>query len=619
MDALLAAAGLLPAKGKGKKQHTRAPRPSAHQTIPRGPGKANIDPVTHSILPTTRIPAAFHSSTLASGSGSNPLRPDASVHRINDKKLRAKVARQDVGNKRARVERDEVNEWLNKAVGGERGGIEVEEELGERTWRVKQDEIVKEVAVGVRGKKFDLKMEDMGSYKVDYTRNGRHLAIASSRGHVATFDWQAGKLHSEIQLKETVRDIKFLHSESYYAVAQSKYVFIYDMNGVELHKLKQHIDPTFMEFLPYHYLLATVGNAGYLKYHDTSTGVMLTQIPTHLGSPSSMAQNPHSAIVHLGHANGTMTLWSPNLTTPHVKLLAHRGPVNGIAVDPSEGSAGRYVATSGMDGTVKIWDGRMWGKEVREWKMRNQITSLAYSGMGMLSVGGKSGVSVYQDLYSNTSRGPSTYLTLPLPGLTASATKFCPFDDLLCVGHERGISSLIVPGAGEPNFDSAEADVFETHTGRREREVRGVLEKIRPELITLDTDFLGKVSEGRGGETHEEREARSFRQLGRLERLRASGKADEEEEGGLDGEGEEGGDANSGERAGRDKKEKHKMKGKGGSTKRYLRKKQKKNIVDNSLLQMRAKVAAQQAASETRRKLQRGDGAQESGALARFG
>ena len=36
----------------------------------------------------------------------------------------------------------------------------------------------------------------------------RHLAIASSAGHVATFDWQAGKLHSEIQLGETIRDVK---------------------------------------------------------------------------------------------------------------------------------------------------------------------------------------------------------------------------------------------------------------------------------------------------------------------------------------------------------------------------------------------------------------------------
>lgn len=62
----------------------------------------------------------------------------------------------------------------------------------------------------------------------------RHLAIASSHGHVATFDWQSGKLHSEIQLKESVRDIKFLHSEAFFAVAQKKYVFIYDQNGVEV-------------------------------------------------------------------------------------------------------------------------------------------------------------------------------------------------------------------------------------------------------------------------------------------------------------------------------------------------------------------------------------------------
>ena len=36
----------------------------------------------------------------------------------------------------------------------------------------------------------------------------RHLAIASRFGHVATFDWHSGKLHSEIQLRESVRDIK---------------------------------------------------------------------------------------------------------------------------------------------------------------------------------------------------------------------------------------------------------------------------------------------------------------------------------------------------------------------------------------------------------------------------
>lgn len=328
-----------------------------------------------------------------------------------------------------------------------------------------------------------------------------------------------------------------------------------------------------MEYLPYHYLLSTVGHAGHLKYHDVSTGILLTQTPTHLGSPSTMAQNPHSAIIHLGHSNGTMTLWSPNMTTPHVKLLAHRGPVTGIAVDPSEGSAGRYVATCGMEGRVKIWDGRMWGKEVRSWAVRNTPTSLSYSGRGMLAVGGKSGVTVYRDLtsasmtQSEMGKLPQPYLNLPLPSLTASSTRFCPYDDLLCIGHQRGISSLLVPGSGEANFDSNEADVYETYTRRRERDVRGVMEKIRPELITMDTNLLGTVAEDKGPETHAEREARSFRQLGRMERLRKEGQLGE----GLGGEvpvqgvgsdsedsGEEGGDGDGklgpGERADKGKK-----------------------------------------------------------------
>lgn len=35
-------------------------------------------------------------------------------------------------------------------------------------------------------------------------------------------------------MRESVRDIKFLQSESFYAVAQKKYVFIYDKDGTEL-------------------------------------------------------------------------------------------------------------------------------------------------------------------------------------------------------------------------------------------------------------------------------------------------------------------------------------------------------------------------------------------------
>lgn len=45
------------------------------------------------------------------------------------------------------------------------------------------------------------------------TRNNtRHLAIVGRKGHVATFDWQTGTMHAELQLRETCRDITSVRS-----------------------------------------------------------------------------------------------------------------------------------------------------------------------------------------------------------------------------------------------------------------------------------------------------------------------------------------------------------------------------------------------------------------------
>jgi len=50
--------------------------------------------------------------------------------------------------------------------------MEAENDL-ERTWRITQDEIVKNSAVATQGKQFSLDLEEFGPYAVDYTRNGR--------------------------------------------------------------------------------------------------------------------------------------------------------------------------------------------------------------------------------------------------------------------------------------------------------------------------------------------------------------------------------------------------------------------------------------------------------------
>lgn len=41
-----------------------------------------------------------------------------------------------------------------------------------------------------------------------------------------------------------------------------------------------------------------------------------------------------------------------------------------------------------------------------------------------------------------------------------------------------------MPGSGEPNFDSGEADPFEGKRARREREVKGLLDKVHIIVIS---------------------------------------------------------------------------------------------------------------------------------------
>ncbi|KAG9958100.1 BING4CT-domain-containing protein, partial [Aureobasidium melanogenum] len=465
-----------------------AERPTTAPTKARGP-TAPIDPDAAEIKRRALVAQKQY------GRGDK-----ISTRGIQDRKLRGNLRALENKYKDAAVKAKDAEILLENTA----GFLETEGEL-ERTYKVRQDEIQSEVGIETAKKGFELRLDGMGPYNVDYTRNGVHMLLAGRKGHVATMDWRKGKLGCELQLGETVRDAKWLHNNQFFAVAQKKYVYVYDHQGVEIQTLQDHIDVTHMEFLPFHFLLTTIGNAGWLKYQDTSTGKLVAQIPTKQGAPTAFGQNPHNAILHVGHQNGTVSMWSPNDQKPLVKVLAHRGPVRSLAMDRE----GRYMVSTGQDSKMSVWDIRMF-KEVNNYFLRSPGSSVHISDTNLTAVGWGTQTTVWRDLFNKNLNDQvkvqSPYMAWGGEGNRIERVRWCPYEDILGISHNKGFSSVIVPGAGEANPDSLEISLYENTKQRQEREVKSLLNKLQPEMISLDPEFIGQLDRASHAQREQERD-----------------------------------------------------------------------------------------------------------------
>ncbi|CEP18947.1 hypothetical protein [Parasitella parasitica] len=472
--------------------------------------------------------------------------PAAETKNIADRKLNAKITHQEKNSRDAARAAAKAEMLLQ-----EEGGY-LEAEGLEKTFKFRQDQLAPSLDVNTVSKIFSLDLPEFGPYSIDYTRNGRHLLIGGHKGHIAAFDWQTGGLHFETHVNETVRDVTWLHNETLLAVAQKKYVYIYDKSGLEIHRLQNHTYVDKLEFLPYHYLLASIGSNGYLKYQDTSTGELVAEKRTKLGPCNTMTQNRYNAIIHLGHQNGTVTLWSPSMPAPLVKMQCHRGPVRAVAVD----RGGNYMATSGADGQLKIWDIRTYGC-LQEYYTPRTASSLDISDTGLLGVSLNSHIQIWKDAFRTKQQSP--YMSHLEAGSTIQDLRFVPYEDVLGYGHQKGISSIVVPGAGEANFDTLEANPFQTKRQRQETEVHTLLDKLQPDMIMLDPTQIGKINKLTKSEILKRRE--------------------EEQEAKTPDTPE---------------KERKRMRGRNSALKRHKRKKAK-NVVDHKMADMDEKIALEKA------------------------
>lgn len=390
---------------------------------------------------------------------------------------------------------------------GEQGFIETEHD-GEKTFALKQTDIGDMVDMNTAKNIMDLKLPDFGPYNTTFSRNGRSLLFAGEKGHVALMDCQRLKVKMENQFQDKFYDVHFLHNEHLWAASQSKYTYIYDDKGVEIHCIKG-LERTYkLDFLPYHFLLTAVGHSGWIKWQDVSIGQYAAGYQTGHGPARVLKHNPTNAVSHVGHANGVVSLWSPASGKALVSMFCHKSPVLDVSVDRS----GKYMATSGADSLVKVWDLRTY-KCMHSYKTDRPTVSLDISDTGLLALGLGREVQVLKDVFTKPSEG-STYMKHSLQaqgakiagggaatahqrGLASSmkvkSVAFRPFEDVLCFGHSHGVSSIVVPGSGEANYDTFEANPFLNSKQARESEVQGLLNKLSHTMIGLNSDFIGGV------------------------------------------------------------------------------------------------------------------------------
>jgi U3 small nucleolar RNA-associated protein 7 len=385
------------------------------------------------------------------------------------------------------------------------GTMQVEHDM-ERTTSVSQIQLKREFLndnLQMRQHIYDLQLGTHYSpYKFVYDRSGRYSLIAGKQGHLAVMDNYRRSLVSEIHLSkstnassERVRDATFLHNFTMYAVAQQNHVYIYDgMTGAEVHCLTEHGDPFNLAFLPHHWLLASIGRMGYLKYHDTSTGSLVSTHRTKLGPSTTLKVNPANAVVHAGHNNGTVTLWSPAQSTYLVKMKCSSGGSSTAITDLAFDQRGQTMVTCGIDRQIRIWDLRMYQERHSYYCVAGVPTSVDVSQRGLIGIGHAGHVTIWDSSAMQTKvSSPYMHHKLGPAGMNhgrgpVCSVRFRPYEDVCGIGHATGVSSIVVPGSGEPALDTSEyhTNPMEDAKQRRETEVRSLLDKLSPDMICIE-------------------------------------------------------------------------------------------------------------------------------------
>lgn len=102
--------------------------------------------------------------------------------------------------------------YLDKVTSQEAGYLEPDH--NETTRQFRQSTLMDHIPLQNQQQIMNLDLE-FGSYNLDFSRDGQELLLGSSQGHVALLDWKTKNLKCEFNVKQKIRDVKFLHNNQF--------------------------------------------------------------------------------------------------------------------------------------------------------------------------------------------------------------------------------------------------------------------------------------------------------------------------------------------------------------------------------------------------------------------
>ncbi|XP_955302.1 uncharacterized protein TA18565 [Theileria annulata] len=398
--------------------------------------------------------------------------------------------KQSISNKKVQKNRNILEESRNAVdltsilLPNEPGYIIPDE--NEKTYELTQTKLLSLVDQGTKNKALKLNLP-YGPYFVDFSANGRYLLLGGEKGQLSLICTQTYKDFFDISVLLFTVLISSLNCRSSEDLCSHlrqhgvRSVYLKRPNGTIIYLFLSYskiqitnFQLTYkLEYLYYHYLLVTVGEFGDLCYQDISTGEVVAKHNTKKGPCKVMCQNKNNAVIHLGHNDGLVSLYVPNMEK---------------VTDCS------YDDCLGFDGYWKVWDLRNYKEAViRQYVGSNPPTCATVSQTGILSLNIGSRVEFYNNVFDGSNK-PNLYLKHHFNSQEIKSVAYQPYEDVCAVGTTFGMSNLIIPGSGYPNFDALEHNPYETGKIRKDREVQRLLEKLPADSITLNAQPIGSYS-----------------------------------------------------------------------------------------------------------------------------